>query len=93
VFEVLSESTEAYDRGLKFERYREIESLTEYVLISTDRPSVDVYRRQPSGPWALHPFGGLEAIATIESAGIELPLAEVYTGLTFSPEPVESPNT
>ena len=86
LIEVLSESTEAYDRGLKFERYREIESFTEYVLIATDRPSVDVYRRHPSGLWTLHPHGGLAATATIESAGIDLPLAEVYADLAFPPD-------
>src|SRR4051812_17679987 len=89
--EVLSESTEAYDRGLKFERYRQIESLAEYVLVAADRPSVDVYRRQPSGLWTLQPYGGLGATAAIESAGIELPLAEVYAGLAFPPDPQAEP--
>jgi len=86
LIEVLSDSTEAYDRGLKFERYREIESFTEYVLIATDRPSVDIHRRQPSGLWTLEPYGGLEATAAIEAAGIELPLVEVYAGVAFPPD-------
>lgn len=87
LIEVLSESTEAYDRGLKFERYREIESFVEYVLIAQDRPSVEIYRRQPSGLWTLQPYGGLAATAAIESAGIELPLAEVYASVSLPPEP------
>ena len=91
LIEVLSESTEAYDRGLKFERYREIESFAEYVLIAADRPSVEVYRRQPSGLWTLQPYGGLGAAAAIESAGIELPLAEVYAGLDFPPDTAAEP--
>jgi Uma2 family endonuclease len=91
LIEVLSESTEAYDRGLKFERYRQIESFVEYVLIAADRPSVDVYRRQASGVWALHPYSDLESSASIESAGIELPLAEVYAGVTFPLDPDAEP--
>jgi Uma2 family endonuclease len=86
LFEVLSESTEAYDRGLKFERYREIESFEEYVLIAQDRPSVEVYRRQPSGLWTLQPYLGIETSAEVLSAGIELPLTEIYAGIEFAPE-------
>ena len=84
--EVLSESTEAYDRGLKFERYREIESFEEYVLVAQDRPSIEVYRRQPSGLWTLQPYLGIESSAGILSAGIELPLREIYAGIDFPPE-------
>jgi Uma2 family endonuclease len=73
LIEVLSETTEAYDRGLKFERYREIESFEEYVLIAQDRPSVEVYRRQPSGLWMLQPYLGLESSAGLFSAGIDFP--------------------
>jgi Uma2 family endonuclease len=83
LFEVLSETTEAYDRGLKFERYREIESFEEYVLIAQDRPSVEIYRRQASGLWTLEPYLGVGSSAGILTAAIELPLAEVYAGLDF----------
>jgi Uma2 family endonuclease len=86
LIEVLSETTEAYDRGLKFERYREIESFEEYVLIAQDRRSVEVYRRQTSGLWTLQPYLGVEASAGVFSAGIELPLAEIYTGIDFPAE-------
>jgi Uma2 family endonuclease len=91
LFEVLSETTEGYDRGLKFERYREIESFEEYVLIAQDRPSIEVYRRQPSGLWTLQPYLGVEAAAGIFSAEIELPLAEIYAGIDFPPESVPEP--
>lgn len=89
LIEVLSESTEAYDRGLKFERYREIESFEEYVLIAQDRPSVDVYRRQESGFWLLQPYVGLKSVARLQSPAIDLPLSEVYAGVVFPPEPPE----
>lgn len=92
LIEVLSDSTEAYDRGLKFERYREIESFEEYLLVSQHRPSVEVYRRQPSGLWTIQPpYRGIEATARIQSVGVELPLAEVYADVKFPPEPEVAP--
>jgi len=51
IVEVLSPSTEAYDRGLKFEHYKSIESLREYLLVSSDRVSATLFRRQPDGTW------------------------------------------
>lgn len=87
LFEVLSESTEAYDRGQKFGYYRDTDSLQEYVLIAQDRPSVQVYRRAGPGSWAIEPpFDGLPLIVPLPSAGIELPLAELYAGVEFPPE-------
>lgn len=92
LIEVLSDSTEAYDRGLKFERYREIESFEEYLLVSQHRPSVEVYRRQPSGLWTIQPpYKGIDSTADIQSVGIELPLAEVYADVKFPPEPEVAP--
>lgn len=90
LFEVLSESTEAYDRGQKFGYYRDIDSLQEYVLIAQDRPSVQVYRRAPSGVWAIEPpFDGLTSSVQLVSAGIELPLSELYGGVEFPPQAPE----
>jgi Uma2 family endonuclease len=87
LFEVLSESTEAYDRGKKLEYYREIESLQEYVLVAQERPSVQVYRRDPSGVWSIQPpMLGLQTIVALPSADIELPLAELYERVEFSPD-------
>src|SRR4051812_38328840 len=54
VIEVLSESTEAYDRGTKFDLYRQLPSLEEYVLISQQTPLVETYQRQPKGAWLLN---------------------------------------
>lgn len=53
IIEVLSESTAAYDRGVKFAAYRQLESLEEYALIDPDRRSVEVFRRMPGGDWLL----------------------------------------
>ena len=56
IIEVLSESTESYDRGKKFASYRHLESLQEYVLISPDQISVECFRRNEEGHWVLYPY-------------------------------------
>lgn len=80
IAEVLSESTGAYDRGLKFEKYRTLESLQEYVLVEPDRAAVDVYRRGPGATWTLHPFrvGDEVSLASLE---VSFPIDELYADL------------
>jgi Uma2 family endonuclease len=78
IFEVLSRSTEAYDRGEKFERYKSIETLTDYVLVSQDRARIEHFSRQPGGSWELVEVSGLDASLHIASINCRLPLAEVY---------------
>lgn len=90
LFEVLSKSTAAYDRGEKFGYYRDIEPLQEYVLIARDRASVQVYRRSASGSWAIEPpIDGLASNVPRVSTDIELPLAELYAGVELAPEEPE----
>lgn len=76
--EVLSDATEAYDRGKKFEHYRRIDSLQEYVLVSPTEPRVERFLRQEGGTWLFSEAAGLEATADLPSIGCALPLAEVY---------------
>lgn len=76
--EVLSPSTEAYDRGRKFEFYRAIETLREYVLVAQDRVHVDVYRRQADASWLLREADGLEEAVELESIGCTVSMAEPY---------------
>ncbi len=83
IVEVLSPSTEGYDRGLKFSRYREIESFEEYVLIAQEGPSIETFLRQPDSTWSLAAYNGRDAIAKIRCLGVELPLTEVYAGVEF----------
>jgi Uma2 family endonuclease len=83
IVEVLSPSTERYDRGDKFALYREIESLREYVLVSQHEPRIEVFRRSEHGEWAFSPAAGLGATAKLRSLNIELPLAEVFDGIDF----------
>ena len=86
IFEVLSDSTEAYDRGDKFQRYQDIESLDEYLLLAQDRPVVEGFHRQPDGNWSFQTWRGIEATARVRSVGIDLPLSDLYTGVTLRDE-------
>jgi Uma2 family endonuclease len=87
LFEVLSKSTEAYDRGLKAENYRRVETIQAYVLVSQDAPHVEIYERQTGGNWLLREVNTLEAVLSIPALGIALPLAEIYAGVGFPPPP------
>lgn len=79
IVEVLSETTEAYDRGEKFDHYRQIESLREYMLIAQDRPRVERYVRQPGGQdWLLTAVRDMRGSISLPSIGCELALAEIY---------------
>lgn len=76
IVEVLSDSTGAYDRGLKFEKYRTVEGLSEYVLVDPDRIAVDVFRREDDGRWVLEPVR--EGAVTFQSLGVTLSLDAIY---------------
>ncbi|MGA3239879.1 MAG: Uma2 family endonuclease [Bryobacteraceae bacterium] len=78
IVEVLSLSTEAYDRGRKFEHYQTIESLREYLLLATDRVRADLYTRQPDGRWLLTSATRLEDSLDLQSVGCSLSLAGLY---------------
>ena len=76
--EVLSDSTEAYDRGKKFEHYRTIPSLKHYVLIAQDRHSMDCFTRSTDGSWNLTSCQGLDGKILLDAIDSELVGAEVY---------------
>lgn len=78
LIEVLSESTANYDRGEKFENYRRIESLREYVIISQESPRVDQYMRQNDTQWLLTEFHAIEGKIQLISINCELTLKEIY---------------
>ena len=83
LIEVLSPATEGYDRGKKFEHYRQLASLQEYLLVAQDEPHVDRFLRRDDGRWLLDDSQGLEAVLTLESIEATLPLAEVYRRVDF----------
>lgn len=77
IVEVLSESTESYDRGEKFAHYRQLESLQEYILISQDQVRVEHYLRQDE-QWLLSEFRALADVLPLVSIGAELSLNQIY---------------
>ena len=87
IFEVLSESTEAYDRGRKFELYCSLESLAEYVMISSLRVGVERYTRQPDGSWKYISKTSLEDTIDLKSVDCHLRLADLYERVAFVQPP------
>ena len=81
IVEVLSPSTEAYDRGEKFTRYKHIASLQEYVLVSQDKVSVEHHRRHGT-QWMLSHYRALEEVLRLPAIGCELPLRDIYARVT-----------
>jgi Uma2 family endonuclease len=81
IVEVLSPSTEAYDRGAKFAHYQTIDSLQEYVLVAQDTPRIEIYRRQASGDWLYSVAETPEATVRLDVIDCELALAAVYEGV------------
>lgn len=86
IIEVLSSSTEKYDRGDKFEGYRTLASFQEYLLIAQDRPHIEHYVRQEAGIWRFTEAQGLEAVIELPSIGATLALADVYERVAFDSE-------
>jgi Uma2 family endonuclease len=83
IVEVLSESTETYDRGRKFEHYRQIESLMEYLLIAQDKYRIEQFIKQENGLWLLSETKGLEGVFKLPSINCELLISEIYDKVEF----------
>ena len=83
IFEVLSPSTEAFDRSDKFSRYQTITSLTDYVLVASEQMLVQHYARQTTGGWLYREFHAVEDVLRLNGVEAELPLAEIYEGVAF----------
>jgi Uma2 family endonuclease len=89
VCEVLSDSTEAYDRGEKFEQYRSIPSFQEYVVISQKKVRVEHFRKQLDGRWVLTVLGPGDRLA-LESIGCEVAMDDIYLKV-FQERSVDAP--
>lgn len=85
IVEVLSDSTEKYDRGKKSSHYRQITSLKELILIAQDRPHVERFTRQPNGDWLFHEQKEMTADFELKSLGISVAISELYRGVKFDP--------
>ncbi len=87
--EVLSESTEKYDRGRKSHHYRQIPSLSVLVLISQEDLHVEWQTRGAGDSWLLQERSGLEQSIDLEPLGISIPMAEIYRGVTLPMPPAD----
>ncbi len=84
IIEVLSSSTESYDRGEKFQQYRKLISLQDYILISQSQPHIERYTRQEDDSWQMTEAQGLETSIELTSIACTLNLAEVYERIDFT---------
>ena len=83
IFEVLSPSTEKYDRTVKFDGYSSIETFTQYALIAQDEPRVEVFTRSNEGLWIFTRFTGLSSTAEFPALELSIPLASLYDRVDF----------
>lgn len=94
IIEVLSPTTEAFDRGEKFARYREhLDSLTDYVVVAQDRALVEHFARQENGQWVIAATAAnLSDSVVLTSIGCTLRLSDVYDRIVFTEAPIDPPN-
>jgi Uma2 family endonuclease len=85
LFEILSESSEARDRGEKRREYQRLPSLAHYVLVDQAASRVEIYSRSEGGRWIFQEVEGLAASLRLEAIAVDLPLAELYDGVEFPP--------
>jgi Uma2 family endonuclease len=90
IVEVVSKTTEAYDRGKKFAHYSTIPALREYVLVSQDEPMMQCFLRNDDGTWTLTSVSGMDQTLKLSSIDVELPLAEVFDRVDFTSDDPES---
>lgn len=83
IVEVLSPSTESYDRGGKFQSYQTLQSLQEYVLVSQNQPRIEHFLRQDGHVWLYTDVAGLDSTVSLSSVGCQIPLAEIYHKVEF----------
>ncbi|HEX2898923.1 MAG TPA: Uma2 family endonuclease [Bacteroidia bacterium] len=83
IVEVLSPSNEAYDRGEKFRRYKQISSMREYVLITQSEAQIDVFYKTEAGFWRHDSYEGVGDIMELRSLGIQVALADIYRRVSF----------
>ncbi|OUC16447.1 MAG: hypothetical protein B0A82_01390 [Alkalinema sp. CACIAM 70d] len=88
IVEVLSPSTELYDRGAKFACYRRFTTLREYVLVGMEEPEVEVYTKNAAGKWVLSEYG-MEDVIELESIGVQMAVRNLYDWVGFTTDEAE----
>lgn len=91
LIEVLSPSTERYDRGAKFRHYRQLASLTEYILVSQDAAIIERFVRQ-ADDWLMSDFKGLSETFDFASFPVKIAMDDIYRGVVFAEPTTESPS-
>jgi Uma2 family endonuclease len=91
IVEVLSPSTEAYDRGKKFDRYRRNPNLIDYVLVSSDEMAIDVYHRKDTGEWVILSYREGDRV-DLKSINLSLPIEQFYEEVVFESSTTEDEN-
>lgn len=84
VVEVLSKSTESYDRGDKFYKYRQLDSLKEYILIDQAKAVVETFYKKENNIWEISRIAGLDQLIEIKSIGVNLKMEELYSGINLT---------
>ncbi len=84
IIEVLSNSTQNYDRGDKFRMYRQLASFKEYILIDQTKVSIETYLHHEGNLWEINSYRGLENNLQIKTLNIEIPISEIYEDITFN---------
>jgi Uma2 family endonuclease len=88
IVEVLSKSTEAYDRGKKFEKYRRNPNLIDYVLVSSEEVAIDIYHRKDTGEWVILSYRSGDLVV-LKSIDLNLPIEQFYEEIVFEALPDE----
>jgi Uma2 family endonuclease len=83
IVEVLSDSTEGYDRGEKFLRYRKLNSFKEYLLIAQHAPHIEHYFKQENNKWVMSEYDGVQELLQLPSLEITLKLSSIYAKVKF----------
>jgi len=86
IVEVLSDSTEAYDRGKKFEKYRQNPNLVDYVLVSSDEMAVDIYHKNDAGEWVILSYREGDRVE-LKSIDLSVAIEQFYEEIVFEPQP------
>jgi Uma2 family endonuclease len=87
IVEVLSSSTEAYDRGKKFEKYRRNPSLIDYVLVSSEEIAIDIYHKNNAGDWVILSYREGDHVE-LKSIGLTVPIEQFYEEIVFDAPPL-----
>lgn len=91
IVEILSKTTEAYDRGDKFSHYKSIPSFDEYLLVAQHRTHVSHFIKQADGSWKHYEYNALADVVTLASVGVQIKLQDIYLGVVFDGTPQYPP--